>query len=159
MGRRQHSPGPDTAVTTAIARPRNLALPSLVPQWRVKPPWADVSRPSRVAVTRTAAGVPPWPLLPGPCGPLAHLAVEARVALRAGALVGAVAVLAGATVQAGPGVALVDVVLAVAACEAGWTQAGEGVDAIHAGAAIEAGAGGGRAAGKEGEWGPRILPE
>lgn len=75
-----------------------------------------------------------------------HLAAEARVALRAGALVGAVAVVAGAAVQTGPRVTLVDVVLAVAAREAGWTQAGEGVDAVHAGTAVEAGAGGGQAA-------------
>ena len=80
--------------------------------------------------------------VPGP----PHLAVEARVALRAGARVGAVAVVAGAAVQAGPRVTLVDVMLAVAAREARWTQAGEGVDAIHAGTAVEAGAGGGQAA-------------
>lgn len=72
-----------------------------------------------------------------------HLAVEASVALRAGALVGAIAVLAGATMQAGPRVTLVDVVLAVAAREAGRAQAGEGVDAVHTSATVEAGAEGG----------------
>ena len=60
--------------------------------------------------------------------------------MRAGALVGAVAVLAGASVQTGFGVALVDVVLAVAAHEAGGAPTREGVDAVHAGAAVEAGA-------------------
>jgi len=70
-----------------------------------------------------------------------YLAVDAHVSLLAGALVGAVAVLAGASVHAGLGVAFVDVVLAVAAREAGQTAAGEGVDAVHAGAAVEAGAG------------------
>lgn len=58
--------------------------------------------------------------------------------MRAGTLVGAVAVQTGATVEAGLGVTLVDVVLAVAAGEAWQTQAGEGIDAIHAGATIEA---------------------
>lgn len=102
------------------------------------------------------AGAPPRPPAGPPCSPLAHLAVEARVALRAGALVGPVAVLAGATVQAGPRVALVDVVLTVAAREARRTQAGEGVDAIHTGAAIKARAAGEQAAGETGErgWGP-----
>lgn len=76
-----------------------------------------------------------------------HLTIEAGVALRAAALVCAVAVLAGATVQAGARVALIDVMLAVAAREARWAQAGKGVDAVHAGAAIETGAGGGWVAG------------
>ena len=85
--------------------------------------------------------------VPGMCpGARPHLAVEARVALWAAALVGTVAVLAGAAVQAGPRVTLVVIVLAVAAGEAGWTQAGEGVDAVHAGTTVEAGAGGGQAA-------------
>lgn len=60
--------------------------------------------------------------------------------MRTHALVGAVAVLAGAAVHAGSGVALVDVVLTVAASEAGRAQACERVDAIHARAAIETGA-------------------
>lgn len=60
--------------------------------------------------------------------------------MRAGALVGAVAVLAGAAIQTRLGVALVDVVLTVAPGEARRAQAGEGVDAIHAGASIKAGA-------------------
>lgn len=60
--------------------------------------------------------------------------------MRAGTLVGAVAVLAGAAVQTGFGVALVDVVLAVAPGEARRTQTCEGVDAVHTGATVEAGA-------------------
>lgn len=60
----------------------------------------------------------------------------------AGALVSAVAVVAGAAVQAGSGVALVDVVLAVAPREARRTQTREGVDAVHTGATVEAGAAG-----------------
>jgi len=64
--------------------------------------------------------------------------------VRAGALVGAVAVVARATVQAGLGVTLVDVVLAVATREARRAQTREGVDAVHTGAAIEAGAAGRR---------------
>lgn len=58
----------------------------------------------------------------------------------AGAFVGAVAVLAGAAVQTGFGVTLVDVVLAVAPSEARRTQTCEGVDVVHTGATIEAGA-------------------
>lgn len=72
--------------------------------------------------------------------PAPYLAVEASVALGAGALVGPVAVLAGAPVQAGFGVALVDVVLAVDTREARRAHAGEGVDSVHTGAAVEAGA-------------------
>lgn len=64
--------------------------------------------------------------------------------MRAGALVGAVAVLAGAAVQAGFGVALVDVMLTVVPGEARQAQAREGVDAVHTGAAVEAGAEGRR---------------
>ena len=60
--------------------------------------------------------------------------------MQAHALVGAVAVLAGAAIQAGLGVTLVDIMLAVTASEAWWAYAGEGVDAVHAGASIEAGA-------------------
>lgn len=100
------------------------------------------------------AGARPWPPPAGPPhSPLTHLAVEARVALGAGTLVGPVTVLAGAPVQAGPRVALVDIVLAVAAREARRTQAGEGVDAVHTGAPIEAGAGGEQAAAGKGERG------
>lgn len=72
---------------------------------------------------------------------LLYLAVEPRVSLGTSALVGPIAVLTRAPVQARLGVALVDVMLAVAAREAGWTDAGEGIDAIHAGPTIEAGAG------------------
>ena len=56
-----------------------------------------------------------------------------------GALVGSVAVQAGPPVDAGLGVALVDVMLAVDAGETRETQAGEGIDPVHAGATIEAG--------------------
>lgn len=73
--------------------------------------------------------------------PLPYLAVEPGVPVGAGALVRPVAVLAGAPVQTGLGVALVYVVLAVAAREARRTQAGEGVNAVHTGATVEAGAG------------------
>ena len=73
---------------------------------------------------------------------LSYLAVDPCVSMLTGALVRPVAVLAGASVDAGFGVALVDVVLAVAPGEARQTQAGEGVDAVHTGAAVEAGAGG-----------------
>lgn len=69
-----------------------------------------------------------------------YLAVEPGVAVSAGALVRAVRVLAGAPVQTGPRVTLIDVMLAVAAHQACWAQAGESVDAIHARATIEAGA-------------------
>lgn len=72
---------------------------------------------------------------------LLYLAVEPGVSLGTRALVRPVAVLAGAPVEAGLGVALVDVVLAVAAREAGRAEAGERVDAIHAGPTVEAGAG------------------
>ena len=58
--------------------------------------------------------------------------------MRTGALVGPIAVQAGTAVDAGLGVALVDVVLAMAAGETGQTQAGEGIDAVHTGAAVEA---------------------
>lgn len=58
--------------------------------------------------------------------------------MRTAAFVGAVAVLAGAAVHAGFGVALVDVVLAVVPGEARRAQAGEGVDAVHTGAAVKA---------------------
>lgn len=57
-----------------------------------------------------------------------------------GALVGAIAVLAGAPVQTGSGVTLVDVVLTVVPGEARRTYACEGVDAVHTRATIEAGA-------------------
>ena len=57
----------------------------------------------------------------------------------ASTLVGAIAVLTGAPIQTGLGVALIDVMLAVAASEAWWAQAGEGVDSIHTCASIEAG--------------------
>lgn len=60
--------------------------------------------------------------------------------------------------QAGPRVALVDVMLAVAAREARRTQAGEGVDTVHTGAAIEAGAGDPQGAGEKGERGCGTLP-
>lgn len=65
--------------------------------------------------------------------------------MRTGAFVGAVAVLAGASILTGSGVALVDVVLTVAPSEAWWAQTGEGVDPVHTGAAVEA-----RAVGKKG---------
>lgn len=106
--------------------------------------------------------VRPWRRVVGTPAALTHLAVEASVALRAGALVGAVAVVTGAAVQAGPRVALIDVVLTVAAREAWRTQAGKGVDAVHAGTAVEAGAGGGWAAGGGGGergWGQRDPAE
>ena len=69
-----------------------------------------------------------------------YLAVDPGVSVLTGTLERPVAVLAGASVDAGFGVALVDVVLAVAPGEAGQTQAGEGVDAVCTGAAVEAGA-------------------
>ena len=73
------------------------------------------------------------------CSPaLSYLAAQAGVPVWTGALVGAVAVLAGSSVQTRLGVALVDVVLAVTAGEARRTQTGEGVDAVHAGAAVKA---------------------
>lgn len=59
------------------------------------------------------------------------------VSLRAGALVCAVAVLTGASIHAGSGVALVDVMLAVVSSEPRWTQAREAVDAIHTCATIK----------------------
>lgn len=59
------------------------------------------------------------------------------VSLRAGALVGAIAVLAGASIHARSGVALVDVMLAVVASEAFRAQASEAVDAIHTCATIK----------------------
>lgn len=59
------------------------------------------------------------------------------VSLRAGALVCAVAVLTGASIHAGSGVALVDVMLAVVSSEPRWAQAREAVDAIHTCAAIK----------------------
>lgn len=49
-----------------------------------------------------------------------YLTVEASVSMQAGALVGAVAILAGAPIQAGFGVALVDIVLAVVTSEPRW---------------------------------------
>lgn len=58
--------------------------------------------------------------------------------MRAGAFVGAVAILAGAAVHAGLRVTLVDVMLAIVPGEAWRAQAGEGVDAVHTGAAVEA---------------------
>lgn len=70
----------------------------------------------------------------------AHLAVEASVALWAGTLIGTIAVLAGATMQTGPRVTLIDIILAVAAREARRAQTGERVDTIDTGATIEAGA-------------------
>lgn len=72
---------------------------------------------------------------------LPYLAVEPGVPLGTGALVGAVAVLTRAPVQAGLGVTLIDVVLTVAAREAGQAHTGEGVDAIHTCPTVEAGAG------------------
>lgn len=59
------------------------------------------------------------------------------VSLRAGALVCAIAVLTGASIHAGSGVALVDVMLAVVTSEPHWAQACEAVDAIHACATIK----------------------
>lgn len=50
--------------------------------------------------------------------PSSYLTIESGVSMWAGALVGAVAVLAGAAIQAGFRVALVDVMLAVATSEA-----------------------------------------
>lgn len=63
------------------------------------------------------------------------------VSLRAGALVRAIAVLTGASVHTGSGVALVDVMLAVVAGEARRAQTGEAVNAIHARASIKTRAG------------------
>lgn len=128
----QYSPGPGTSLATQAPR---------------------AARPRRLPSRQNPGGEPGWSRCTLHCAapppPLTHLAVEASVALRAGTLVGAIAVMAGATVQAGPRVTLVDVMLAVAAREARWTQAGKGIDAIHAGAAIEAGAGGVGSAGGE----------
>ena len=122
-------------------RPPGPALAAPVHQWR-----GEAGRGGRDDAPRA------------PLQPVAHLAVEARVALWAGALVGPVAVLAGAAVQAGPRITLVDVVLAVAAREARRTETGEGADAVHAGAAVETGAGGEQAAGEKGEGGVRPCP-
>lgn len=72
-------------------------------------------------------------------GSFPYLAVDSRVTVRTGALVGPVAVEAGAPVEARFGVTLVDVMLAVAAGETRQTQAGEGIDAVHTGATVEAG--------------------
>lgn len=58
----------------------------------------------------------------------------------AGALVSAIAIQAGATIQTRFGVALIDVMLAVATSESRWAQTCEGIDTIHTGASIEAGA-------------------
>ena len=69
-----------------------------------------------------------------------YLTVEPVVTMGTGALVGAIAVQAGPSVEAGSGVTLVDVMLAVAAGEARRTQAGEGVDAVHTRTPVEAGA-------------------
>lgn len=74
-------------------------------------------------------------------GPTLYLAVESNVALGTSTLVGSIAVLAGASVQAGSGVTLVDVVLAVAASEARWAQAGVGVDAVQTSPTVETRAG------------------
>lgn len=80
-------------------------------------------------------------ILPGAGSGIAgYLAIESGVALRAGALVSPVAVLARPPIQAGPGVTLVDVVLTINAGEARRADTGEGVDAIHTGGPIEAGA-------------------
>lgn len=73
--------------------------------------------------------------------PLSYLAAQSGVPVWTGALVGAVAVLAGSSVQTRFGVALVDVVLAVTAGEARRTQTCEGVDAVHTGAAVKTRAG------------------
>lgn len=52
---------------------------------------------------------------------MSYLTVESSVPMWASTLVGAVAVLAGATVLAGFGVTLIDIMLAVAPSEARWT--------------------------------------
>lgn len=67
------------------------------------------------------------------------LTVGPGVSMYAGALVSAVAVMARATVLAGFGITLVNVMLAIVARESWRAQAREGVDAIHASAAVEAG--------------------
>lgn len=56
----------------------------------------------------------------------------------AGAFVGSVAVVAGATIQAGLGVTFVDIMLTVAASEARGANTSEGVDPIHTGTTVEA---------------------
>lgn len=66
--------------------------------------------------------------------------------MRARAFVRPVTVQASPSVEAGLGVALIDVILAVAASEAGQAEASEHVDSIHTSAAIEA-----RAEGKDGK--------
>lgn len=71
-----------------------------------------------------------------------YLTVESSVTMGAGALVCAVAVVAGPSIHAGFGVTLIDVVLTVAPCEAGRAQTREGVDAVHTGATVKAGAAG-----------------
>ena len=60
--------------------------------------------------------------------------------MRTGALVCPVTIETSASIEAGFGVTLVDVVLAVAPGEAWRAQTRESVDAVHTGAAIEAGA-------------------
>lgn len=60
--------------------------------------------------------------------------------MQAGALVSAVAVVAGAAVLAGFGITLIDVMLAIVASKSRRAQTREGVDAIHASATIETGA-------------------
>lgn len=67
-----------------------------------------------------------------------YLTVNSGVAKRTGALICSIAVKTCATIEAGLGVTLVDVILAVAASESRQTETGEGVDAIHTGATVEA---------------------
>lgn len=68
-----------------------------------------------------------------------YLAVETMVAMRAGAFVCAIAVLACAAIHAWFRIAFVDVMLAVVACKASQAQAAERIDAIHASATVKAG--------------------
>lgn len=67
-----------------------------------------------------------------------YLTVNSSVAKRTGALICSITVKTCATIEAGLGVTLVDVILAVAASESRQTETGEGIDAIHTGATIEA---------------------
>lgn len=67
-----------------------------------------------------------------------YLTVNSSVAKRTGALICSVTVKTCATIEAGLGVTLVDVILAVAASESRQTETGEGVDAVHTGATVEA---------------------
>lgn len=66
-----------------------------------------------------------------------YLTVDPSVAMRTRALVGPITVKTCASIEAGLGVTLVDIILAVAASESRQTEASERIDSIHTGATIE----------------------